>query len=146
MRYDRLDHQFVDEIPEKLIPGQLYISGHYATAVHLCCCGCGHEVVTPFSPAQWQLIFDGEGVSLRPSIGSWSLPCRSHYIIQSGRVIDADQWTEKQAADGQVRDRQLRQAHYAVKDSPVLPSSRPSILPHRKGWLSKVRGFLTASR
>ena len=37
-----------------------------------CCCGCGEEVVTPFSPAQWQMSFDGEAVSLHPSIGNWN--------------------------------------------------------------------------
>ena len=56
----------------------------YATAVHLCCCGCKREVVTPLSPAQWRLTFDGENVSLHPSIGSGALPSRSHYFLKRG--------------------------------------------------------------
>jgi hypothetical protein len=76
IRHRRLDHRFVEDIPETLDPGVLYVSMRYATAVHLCCCGCEREVVTPFSPAQWKMTFDGEGVSLHPSIGSWALPCR----------------------------------------------------------------------
>ena len=34
----------------------------------------------------WQMIFDGKNVSLRPSIGSWSLPCQSHYLITNSKV------------------------------------------------------------
>ena len=89
IRYRQLEHRFVDDIPEPFDSGVLYVSIRYATAVHLCCCGCGREVVTPFSPAQWHLTFDGETVSLHPSIGSWNLPCRSHYVIRNGRVIQA---------------------------------------------------------
>jgi hypothetical protein len=37
--------QFVEFIPDKLEDGILYVSMHYATAVHLCLCGCGKEVV-----------------------------------------------------------------------------------------------------
>jgi hypothetical protein len=30
--------------------------------------------------------FDGRSVSLTPSIGSWSLPCHSHYFLTRGKV------------------------------------------------------------
>ncbi|MEW1836919.1 DUF6527 family protein [Nonomuraea angiospora] len=46
----RLDHRFVEHIPERLEPGELYISFPFATAAHLCACGCGKEVVIPLSP------------------------------------------------------------------------------------------------
>jgi hypothetical protein len=36
-----LEHQFVRHLPDELRPGLLYISMEYATASHLCCCGCG---------------------------------------------------------------------------------------------------------
>jgi hypothetical protein len=61
--------------------GVLYVSPGYATVTHLCCCGCGAEVVTPLSPTDWKLTFDGVAISLSPSVGNWSLPCRSHYFI-----------------------------------------------------------------
>jgi Family of unknown function (DUF6527) len=60
MRYARLAHEFVDHIPDVLDPGVLYVSMKYATAAHRCCCGCGLEVVTPFTPTDWKLTFDGE--------------------------------------------------------------------------------------
>jgi hypothetical protein len=83
----RLEHRFVELLPDKLDPGILYVSMQYATASHKCCCGCGRDVVTPISPTDWQLMFDGRSVSLKPSIGNWSYPCRSHYWIKSNRVV-----------------------------------------------------------
>ena len=146
IRHDQLDHRFVDEIPDKLDPGLLYVSMQYATAVHLCCCGCRREVVTPLSPAQWRMTFDGESISLHPSIGSWDLPCRSHYVIRGGRVIEAGQWSDEQVALGKVRDRQARTAYYGAKTAPVehAPSTMPK--PRRKGWLTAVREFLAGLR
>lgn len=79
--------EFVEFIPEQLAPGVIYISRRYATASHLCCCGCGLETVTPLNPAKWRVIEHGGAVSLTPSVGNWSFPCRSHYIIDRGRVV-----------------------------------------------------------
>ncbi len=65
-------------------------------------CGCRHEAITPPSPVQWVLMFDGS-VSLRPSIGNGALPCRSHYVIQAGRV----QWARSDSeAENQRESRQ----------------------------------------
>jgi hypothetical protein len=82
-----VDHRFVEYIPEQLEERTIYISIRFATAVHRCCCGCGREVVTPLSPTGWSLTFDGETISLAPSIGNWSYPCRSHYWIRRDRVV-----------------------------------------------------------
>lgn len=89
MQHARLEPRFVEHVPERLEPGHLYVSMAYATALHSCCCGCGEEVVTPFTPTGWRMTFDGESVSLHPSVGNWNQPCRSHYVIDRGRVIDA---------------------------------------------------------
>lgn len=119
IRINQLAHAFVDAIPEQLTPGMLYIALHYKTITHLCCCGCGSEVVTPLSPAQWRITFDGEAVSLYPSVGNWNLPCRSHYIIKAGKVIEADTWSDKQIAYGQVRDKRVREAYFDNKRAPT---------------------------
>lgn len=71
-------HAFVELIPDEFDDGTVYVSIPYATVVHRCCCGCGQEIVTPLTPTDWTLSFDGETISLDPSIGNWSLPCRSH--------------------------------------------------------------------
>lgn len=81
-----MKHEFVEHIPEALELHVLYIAIEHDVAVHSCFCGCGLEVVTPLSPAQWSLNYDGRTVSLSPSIGNWSFPCKSHYWIRRGRV------------------------------------------------------------
>lgn len=118
MRHRRLEHRFVQHIPERLDPGVLYISMEYATATHSCCCGCGEEVVTPLTPTDWRITFDGETVSLRPSVGSWTLPCRSHYLIDHGRVVEAEGWTDERVAAARHRDRAAKSRHYRA----VAPS------------------------
>lgn len=102
-RIARLRHVFVDELPEQLEDGVLYVSMPFATAAHRCCCGCGYEVVTPLSRADWVLLFDGESVSLEPSIGNWSFPCQSHYWIDRGVVVWARPWSKAQIAAGRAR-------------------------------------------
>ena len=90
LRHTRLEHRFVHYIPEQLEPGVIYISMDYATAAHSCCCGCGEQVITPFTPTDWKLTFDGDTVSLWPSIGNWNFRCRSHYIIRNSRIVVAE--------------------------------------------------------
>lgn len=119
-----LEHQFVDHIPEQLEPGTLYISMLYAIAAHSCCCGCGEEVVTPFTPTDWKMIFDGETVSLKPSIGNWNIPCRSHYVISRGSVIEALPWTEDEIRDERQRDKAAKQEFY------VRGTQEPKPLQH----------------
>jgi len=88
--------QFVELMPAVLEKGVLYVSMTYATASHLCFCGCGMKVVTPLSPTDWCLTFNGDTVSLDPSIGNWSYPCHSHYILWSNRVIWAGTMSDAQ--------------------------------------------------
>ena len=64
-----LTHRFVKTVPEILEDGVIYVSMDYATAIHKCCCGCGNEVVTPFSPTDWRLMFDGKSVTERLKTG-----------------------------------------------------------------------------
>lgn len=108
-----LRHTYVEYIPEKLEPGMLYISHKYRTASHLCACGCGLKVVTPLNPAQWKLIDHGKTVSLFPSIGNWSLPCRSHYWIDHGQIHWSYAMSERQIADVKKMDRLDVELHTA---------------------------------
>lgn len=103
-RIDQLRPAFVHYIPEQPEAGVLYISERYATAMHLCCCGCGSEVVTPLNPAKWRLKVDGGTVSLHPSIGNWSFPCQSHYWLVRNRVEWAKAMTPAMIAAVKARD------------------------------------------
>ena len=113
LRHTRLEHRFVQYIPEQLEPGIIYISMEYATAAHSCCCGCGEQVITPFTPTDWKLTFDGETVSLWPSIGNWNFSCRSHYIIRHSRNVSADPWDGDQIRWGRRRDKKKKEQYYS---------------------------------
>ena len=96
---------FAGSFPPAMDPGVLYVSIPYRTCGHLCCCGCGQEVITPLSPAQWSLTYDGENVSLTPSIGNWALPCRSHYWIRKGKVRRSRRYSPAEITENRERDR-----------------------------------------
>lgn len=115
LRHIHLEHRFVHYIPEQLEPGVIYISMDFATAAHGCCCGCGEQVITPFTPTDWKLTFDGETISLWPSIGNWNFPCRSHYIIKRSRILGAEPWSDAQIARGRRRDKHNKQNQYDEK-------------------------------
>ena len=85
-RTDYLRHEFVEYMPPVLDDGVLYVSIRFRLAVHRCCCGCGYEVPTGLSPDSWKLVFDGESISLSPSVGNWGLACQSHYWVRCNRV------------------------------------------------------------
>lgn len=133
MLHKRLEHRFVDEIPERIEPGILYVSLQFATAVHSCCCGCGEEVVTPFTPTDWKMTFDGETISLKPSVGSWTLACRSHYVIDRSLVVEALPWTGAEVESGRRRERAAKARHYdhkppsrEMQTAPTPPASSPA--------------------
>ena len=105
MRVDRLEAQFIDAFPAVMEPGVLYVSLEYRTCGHLCACGCGHEVTTPLSRAQWAFTFDGDDISLWPSVGNWALPCRSHYVVDRSRVRWARTFSEAEVDRNRRRDR-----------------------------------------
>jgi hypothetical protein len=115
MQLPRVSHAFVELIPKFLDEGVVYISIEYGTAVHLCCCGCGNEVVTPLTPVDWRVTYDGETISLDPSIGNWSLDCRSHYWIRRGRVEWTPAWSDEMIAEGRSRHRGLRARFFASR-------------------------------
>lgn len=107
-----LQHRFVEYIPAEVENGVLYISMEFRTAIHKCVCGCGSEVVTPFSPTDWKLTFDGKTVTLYPSIGNWNFECRSHYWIRKSMIENAGSWSERQVQIGRDADAQSKAEFY----------------------------------
>lgn len=121
-RQTHLRAEFVELIPELLEPGVLYVSQRYATAAHLCCCGCEREVVTPLNPAKWQLTERNGTVSLFPSIGNWSYPCQSHYFITNGQVRWASAMSPTLIAA--VKQRDQRDAEIYAQEITGLKGTR----------------------
>lgn len=109
-----IDHKFVEFIPEKkaMEDGVIYISLEYGTAVHNCMCGCREQVVTPLSPTDWKLTYNGESVSLYPSIGNWEFDCKSHYWIREGKVVWAEKWSDQKVNSGREADKRAKIFHY----------------------------------
>ena len=111
----QLTHKFLKNIPDALEEGVLYVSVEYATCIHKCVCGCGNEVVTPLSPTDWKLSFNGNTVSLHPSIGNWSLECQSHYWITNDEVEWASKWSRNRIERNRNEDRQEKEVYYTPK-------------------------------
>lgn len=112
----RIELQHVHLMPQQLQPGVLYVSTEFGTAHHLCACGCGSKIRTPLGPTEWNLEETVDGPTLRPSIGNWQQPCRSHYVIRRGQVVWAGSWSHEQVLAGRAREERRRESHYAAKD------------------------------
>jgi hypothetical protein len=130
-RIDKIEPEFVREIPRDLAPGKLYVSIVYSTATHLCCCGCGNEVVTPIHPTRWALTYDGETISLYPSVGSWNLQCQSHYVLETNRVRWARRWSKEQIDAGRACEQGEISAYFSLpgEDPISSPSDGPMSTP-----------------
>ena len=115
MKLARITPQDVEVIPSDLENGVLYISTAYDTAVHLCFCGCRNKVTTPLQVGGWKLTRRGSRVSLYPSIGNGSFPCRSHYWVRDNRV----EWTKPMTAVQVARDR-TRDQRDAARAADIL--------------------------
>ena len=145
MRLSRYTHRFIESFPEPLEPGVLYVSIQFRTTAHLCFCGCGNEVYSPLSPSDWRMIFDGQSVSLSPSIGNWSFLCQSHYVLRGGHVSWAEKWTRQRiqrnrAASNDMRSRTLSQyQNQAAADESA--KSEPNNA--RSGRIAKLIGAIS---
>jgi len=107
-----MQHKFVEFVPHSLEENILYISMEYKTVAHLCCCGCREKVITPITPTDWTLTYNGVGISLHPSIGNWNFKCKSHYWIKNNQVMWAGTWDEKQIHQTQIADALKKQEYY----------------------------------
>ena len=125
---DSLTHEFVHYIPNDLCDGVLYVSIPFVTAVHLCCCGCGNQVVTPLDPEEWYLTFNGKSVSLHPSIGNWGLQCQSHYLIRRNQVVWLPGWFHDEFKDT------------GTASHPSIPPAAPST--RRRSFWERLTNWL----
>ena len=102
-------------MPKELEEGVLYYSKEYNTAAHLCACGCRSKIRTPILETEWKISFGKDGPTLHPSIGNWQLPCRSHYVINNGKVIWAGDFTDEEVISGRKHEEQVREEYFERK-------------------------------
>jgi hypothetical protein len=119
MAMEKLKHirlERVHYVPKTLVHGVLYVSEEFDAAVHLCACGCGSKVSTPLGPTEWRFQESPAGPTLTPSVGSWQLPCKSHYFIRNGNIVWSGRWTPEQVAAGRKKEEHRRRAYYDALD------------------------------
>lgn len=86
---------FVDIVPDRneMVLGDIYISAKYATASHLCACGCGTLTVTPIGNKadeeghEWNAYISDGLVTFDPSIENPE--CGAHYHITKNKISQA---------------------------------------------------------
>jgi len=77
-------------------------------------------VVTPLTPTDWELRYNGKTVSLSPSIGNWSLDCKSHYWIIRNKVRWAKRWSEDRIKENREDDQEEKRKYYGGKDTEAV--------------------------
>ena len=128
----RIEPVFVEFIPEELEYGKLYLAPQYRAVMHQCCCGCGAKISTPLHPTGWTMTFDGEVVSLNPSVGNWSEKCQSHYVIRNNKVIwgrTLPRWRVEQIRNERHED---IAAYYGESDHTTQAADDADIAAHDK--------------
>lgn len=130
----------VEDMPDNIAPGILYVSEEYEIACHRCACGCGSLVYTPLGPTEWRFANINGKPSLKPSIGNWALQCRSHYWITRGRVQWAARWSEAQVLAGRKAEGDQREAYYRDKSAPNTAWGIKALLGRLCKWLAGKTG------
>src|SRR4029078_3333125 len=88
----RLKVRYVNDIPDMIPPGTLYIVGEngFLWSISMACpCGCGDTIQASLHKEgrpRWRLLHNAnETVSIQPSI--WrTTGCRSHFFVRQSRV------------------------------------------------------------
>lgn len=125
---DRFTHGCEEFLPDELDEGVLYVSLRYSIVVHLCACGCRTKVFCALDPSDYKITFDGQSISMWPSIGNWDFHCRSHYIIRRGQV----QWvpaisyaavTAGSRSDKKAKDARVKRFDFAAAQVLAMPEA-----------------------
>ncbi|MCL6266584.1 DUF6527 family protein [Flagellimonas myxillae] len=139
----KLKHQFVGFIPDDIQEGVIYISLEYKSVIHKCACGCGREVNTPLHPTGWKLLYDGETISLKPSVGNWSFDCKSHYWITKSEIKWSSEWSDEVIHEARKNEESERREYYRNKDSlKFKEETKIQVVSQaetkNRGWVQKI--------
>jgi hypothetical protein len=130
--------ELVEFIPKVVDEGVLYVSIPYGTSVHKCACGCGSKITLPLNPAKWRLLWDGERISLWPSVGNWSYPCQSHYWIEQNQIEWAPKMSRERIDANRMHDKADREHYLRSRTQPAIPLAPTS--KSRRGLFDRFRG------
>lgn len=139
----RFKHQFVEFMPDVIQDGVIYISLEYKSVIHKCACGCGKEVNTPLHPTGWKMLYDGESISLEPSVGNWGFDCKSHYWITNNKVEWSLKWSDETIREVRAVEDSERQDYYRNKNSKKIDLETENRLnvsetkSKKKSWFRK---------
>ena len=139
----KINHKFVKYIPDHLVKGVIYISIEFSTASHKCCCGCDEEVITPLSPTEWEIHYNGQTVSFYPSIGNWSFKCQSHYWIRHSEIIWSKKWSRKKIEENRRQDIFRKKIYYQNQNTQSLYTYKQTQNQNMiYGFITKIIPFL----
>src|SRR5680860_635512 len=132
---------FVEFVPKELEDGVLYISVPYSITVHKCACGCGSKITLPISPAKWHFSWDGDSISVWPSVGNWSYPCQSHYWIEQNRIEWAPKMTQEKIEANRAWDKADRE-NYLNSHTQRTGTDAKTGLDSRRRLIDRLRGLI----
>lgn len=112
----KLKLEFVEWMPDRIDEGILYITMKYHTVVHKCPCGCENNVVTSITPKSWLLTYDGDSISLSPSISNVHLKCRSHYWIKNSEI----KFASREQIVEQSKEKPIQKAKKRKKEKKIV--------------------------
>ena len=86
MRTENFTIQKIDLVPalSSMFPGILYYDKQSGLSFHKCACGCGDIIILEHN-YKWNI--DENTITISPSIGRMTAPCKSHYFIRNGKVV-----------------------------------------------------------
>lgn len=103
-----------ERFPDELELGKFYFSEDFRSSAHLCACGCGSRVILPIKPAGWQLVQTARSFTISPSVGNREFACRSHYLIEGGRIIWLSSMSDREVQASRAMDKQHIEKMHAV--------------------------------
>lgn len=86
MKITKIQIKNVGIIPNDLEEWVLYLSERYWLSKHKCFCWCGSDVVLTLDRWSHYIHFMDWTLTVSPSIGSFSIPCNSHYFIKNNTI------------------------------------------------------------
>lgn len=118
-----------EKLPPQVGSFEFHYSRRFEMAALSCACGCGHRVMLNLLD-QHHLLIEGGLPTITPSILVSDAPCLSHFFIRRGRVVWAQQWSQK-TVDKVMKSQVRRHVEQDKKRKP-----KPFFLRRCVDWLT----------